>query len=89
MKISKKGQELLERYKKFQKVYFLLLLLAAVSLVYLHNIFLMIAIVVFTFVLEAKFCVCPHCKKTFDCKRKIQEDACCPHCKKYVFKDID
>ncbi|KXL54031.1 hypothetical protein CLNEO_01270 [Anaerotignum neopropionicum] len=88
MKISEKGQVLLAKYKKFQKLYFLLLLLAAISFVYLHNIFLMIAIVAFTFVLEAKVYICPHCKKTFDCKRKIQEDTSCPHCKKYLFKDL-
>ncbi|WP_304507777.1 hypothetical protein [Anaerotignum sp.] len=89
MKISEKGQALLAKYKKFQKLDIFLLALAALSFVFLHNIYLMIALVVFTFVLEAKVYVCPHCKKKLDCRRRVQEDTCCPHCKKYMFKDLD
>ncbi len=89
MKISEKGQALLAKYKKFQKIDLLLLALAAMSFVFLRNYFLAIAIVVFTFVLESKVYVCPHCKKTLDCRRRIQEDTCCPRCSKYIFKDID
>lgn len=89
MKISEKGQALLSKYKKFQKLDIFLLALAALSFVFLHNIYLMIALVVFTFVLEAKVYVCPHCKKMLDCRRKVREDTCCPHCKKYMFKDLD
>lgn len=89
MKISEKGQALLVKYKKFQKLYIFLLALAAMSGVFLHNWILMIAIAVFTFVLEAKFYVCPHCKKSIDCKKRIKEDSCCPHCEKYIFKNLD
>lgn len=89
MKISEKGQDLLTKYKKFQKIDVLLLALAAMSFVFLRNYFLVVAIVVFTFVLETKIYVCPHCKKTMDCRKKIQEDSCCPRCKKYIFKDLD
>ncbi|MDD4844313.1 MAG: hypothetical protein PHU31_08270 [Anaerotignum sp.] len=89
MKISEKGQALLAKYKKFQKLDIFLLALAALSFVFLHNLILMIAIVVFTFVLETKIYVCPHCKKTLDCRKRIQEDTCCPRCKKYMFKDLD
>ncbi len=89
MKISEKGQALLVKYKKFQKLDIFLLALAALSFVFLHNVFLMIAIVVFTFVLETKIYVCPHCKGTLDCRKRIQEDTCCPRCKKYLFKDLD
>lgn len=89
MKISEKGQALLGKYKKFQKIDLLLLALAAMSFVFLRNVYLMIAIVVFTFVLETKIYTCPHCKKTLDCRRKIKEDTCCPRCQKYLFKDLD
>ncbi|NCC16612.1 MAG: hypothetical protein EOM28_09735 [Clostridia bacterium] len=89
MKISEKGQALLAKYKKFQKIDIFLLALAAMSFVFLRNYFLTIAIVVFTFVLETKIYVCPHCKKTMDCRKKIREDSCCPRCNKYIFKDLD
>lgn len=89
MKISEKGQALLAKYKKFQKLYILLLALAAMSLVFLHNFVLMVALAVFAFVFEAKAYICPHCKKTADCKRKIKEDSCCLHCQKYIFKNLD
>ena len=89
MKISEKGQALLAKYKKFQKLDLFLLAIAAMSFVFLHNIFLLIAIVVFTFVLEAKVYTCPHCKKTLDCRKKIKEDTCCPRCQKYIFRNLD
>ncbi|WP_313530826.1 hypothetical protein [Anaerotignum sp.] len=89
MKISDKGQALLNKYKKFQKVDLLLLAVAAMSFVFLHNFILMIALVVFTFVLESKVYICPHCKKTLDCRRRIKEDTCCPRCEKYLFKNLD
>jgi len=89
VKISDKGQALLNKYKKFQKVDLLLLAVAAMSFVFLHNFILMIALVVFTFVLESKVYICPHCKKTLDCRRRIKEDTCCPRCEKYLFKNLD
>ncbi|WP_352399922.1 hypothetical protein [Anaerotignum sp.] len=89
MKISDKGQALLDKYKKFQKIDLFLLAVAAMSFVFLHNLVLMIALVVFTFVLESKVYICPHCKKTLDCRRKIKEDTCCPRCEKYLFKNLD
>lgn len=89
MKISDKGQALLNKYKKFQKVDLVLLAVAAMSFVFLHNFILMIALVVFTFVLESKVYICPHCKKTLDCRRRIKEDTCCPRCEKYLFKNLD
>ncbi len=89
MKISEKAQALLAKYKKFQKLDIFLLLLAAASFVFLRNYVLAAAILIFTFVLESKVYICPHCKKAFDCRRKIMEDTCCPHCKKYIFKGLD
>lgn len=89
MKISDKGQNLLTKYKKFQKLDIFLLAGAAMSFVFLSNIYLMVALVVFTFVLEAKVYRCPHCNKTLDCRKKIAEDTSCPQCKKYIFKGLD
>lgn len=89
MKITEKGQLLLAKYKKFQKIDIFLLAGAAMSFVFLHNLVLMVALIVFTFVLESKIYKCPHCNKTLDCRRKIQEDTCCPQCQKYIFKNLD
>lgn len=89
MQISDKGRALLARYKKFQKLDILLLAAAAMSFVFLSNVFLMVALVIFTFVLEAKVYRCPHCNKTLDCRKKIEEETCCPQCKKYIFKGLD
>ncbi|MCQ4935510.1 hypothetical protein [Anaerotignum propionicum] len=89
MKISEKGQKLLANYKKFQKIYILLLAVAAMSFVFLHNYYFAVALAVFTFVLETKYYKCPHCKKSLNSRKKIAEDSCCPNCNKYIFKDLD
>lgn len=87
--LSEKGTALLAKFKKFQKFSLFLYALAAMSFVFLHNIPLAIAIVVLDIFLETKVYVCPHCGKTLDCRRKVQEDTCCPRCEKYLFRGLD
>lgn len=89
MKITDQARALLMKYKKFQKIDLLLLALAALSFVFLRNYVLAVAILIFTFVLESKVYICPHCKKTLDCRKRIEEETCCPRCQKYIFKGLE
>lgn len=89
MKLTEKGIALRKKFRTIQYVSVGLLVLAAMSFVFLHSIPLMIAVAVVAFLVEAKFYRCPHCHKTLDCRRKIPEDAVCYHCEKYIFHGLD
>lgn len=88
-KISEKGTALLAKYKKFQKLSLALYALAAMAFVFLRNYPLVIALVALDIFLEVKVYVCPHCGKTLDCRKKVNEETCCPKCQKYLFRGLD
>lgn len=86
--LSDNGAALLAKFKKFQKLSVLLYALAAIAFVFASNIPLAIVIVVLNIFLETKLYRCPHCNKTLDCRRKINEDSVCPKCSKYIFRGL-
>lgn len=96
MKISAKGEALMAKMKKMQKLSLLLYAIAAMIFVFtgIYNLPFMIRIglagifVAADLVMEIKFYRCPHCGKGLDCRRRLLNDTCCPQCKKYIFKDL-
>lgn len=88
MKISEKGLELQNKFRKIKYASLILYLFAAMSFVFLRNYWLSIILVAVNIFMEVKFCRCPHCNKMLDCRKRNDDERCCPHCEKFLFKGL-
>jgi hypothetical protein len=88
MKISEKGLMLQAKFKQIKIAGLVLLILAAMSFVFLRNPILALVFLGLELAMEIKLYRCPHCNKMLDWRRKTTDDSCCPGCEKFLFRGL-